>query len=88
MNEVMDRNSLVQIIEEPTREKNTLDLVYTNEAFDKVNHNILIQKFTSPKTPKKDSKNISNNLNFITHLSFLIHTSSKAKIEIALNLKH
>ena len=32
LNEVMDRNSLVQIIEEPTREKNTLDLVYTNEV--------------------------------------------------------
>jgi len=28
----MDRNSLVQIIEEPTREKNTLGLVYTNEV--------------------------------------------------------
>ena len=32
MNEIADRYSLVQIIEEHTRDKNTLDLVYTNKV--------------------------------------------------------
>ncbi|CAL4086617.1 unnamed protein product [Meganyctiphanes norvegica] len=32
LNEEMDRFSLVQIIEEPTRKKNTLDLIFTNEV--------------------------------------------------------
>ncbi|CAL4080215.1 unnamed protein product, partial [Meganyctiphanes norvegica] len=29
--EIMDKNNLIQLIEEPTRERNTLDLVFTNE---------------------------------------------------------
>ena len=32
LNEEVDRFNLVQIIEEPTREENTLDLVFTNEV--------------------------------------------------------
>ena len=32
LNEQMDEFGLIQIIDEPTREENTLDLIYTNES--------------------------------------------------------
>merc|ERR1712121_165403 len=56
--EVCDDQCLVQIIEEPTRGKNTLDLIFTNEVS-------LIKDIEVNKSNKSDHSTVEISTNFI-----------------------
>ena len=79
LNRIMDNFGLVQMIEEPTREKNTLDLVYTNESS-------LFSDIEVSKSSMSDHNFIELNTNMKTHINSTIKSKCNSSENSLYNL--